>query len=145
MEGLILSDRDRENLAAIGGMRNPHIPVTKIPKSHMVGSVIADILKSASSHPSVIDLVNNLVEGKPATPVATALVEKLRALVVNILDPSLVRLPQDLQSKIPLMPGGLLRMGDGIFGDVDPRWGALGIRGTHTIEWYISFVACRPA
>ena len=43
------------------------------------------------------------------------------------------------------MPGGLLGMGDGIFGDVDPRWGTLGIRGTHTIEWYISFVACRPA
>ena len=57
MEGLILSDRDRENLAAIGGMRNPHISVTKIPKLHRVESVIADILKSASSHPSVIDLL----------------------------------------------------------------------------------------
>ena len=123
-----MSDRDRENLAAIGGMRNPHLSITRVPKAKLVGPIIADILKSASSHPSVVNLVRNLLGGKPATPVSTALVEKLRALVINILDPGLEGLPaKTCKAQSPLSAEILWAWGTASF-DPDSRTLATWIR-----------------
>ena len=97
-----VNDRDRENLAAIGGMRNPHLSIARIPKAKLIGPMVYDILKSASP-PSVDNLVSNLLGGKPATPVSTAL---LRALVVDILAEWTTS--QDLQDPVSALGGGLL-------------------------------------
>ena len=88
MEAAVQKERDQENEQAIGGMRNPKISLSKLPKSAEMGRAIGELLMKAADHPSVQSLVNNLLEGHPASPIDVSFVKEVTRLVLEILDPS---------------------------------------------------------
>ena len=70
-----------------------------------MGKAIGELLMKASDHPSVQGLVDNLLKGLPASPIEASLVEEVTRLVLGILDPFGLPLPdRTAKADSPLNP-----------------------------------------
>ena len=105
MEDRVQKQRDIENRQALGGMRNPYLSVPRIPKAADVGFSVFQLLLQAANMKPVMELVNALLSSSPATQLPVQLVSKLRTLVVNLLAPHGVKLPNKTTvADTPLCP-----------------------------------------
>ena len=98
-------DREVENSNAIGGMPNPAEAVAKVPGSVKAGSAVRQLLLGAVDHPLVTRLVENILAGKPAEPIDSCLVDKLRDLVISLTPNGRVDLPpKTAKANTPIKP-----------------------------------------
>lgn len=98
-------ERDTENEMAIGGMRNPRRSAQRLPGTLMMGAAIGKLLLKAAEHPSVQKLVADLTEGRPATQVKAKLTNKVRNLVLKVLNVDLGNMPsKTAKAETPLHP-----------------------------------------
>lgn len=98
-------ERDTENEMAIGGMRNPRRSAQRLPGTLMMGAAIGKLLLKAAEHPSVQKLVADLTEGRPATQVKAKLTNKVRNLVLKVLNVDLGNMPsRTAKAETPLHP-----------------------------------------
>ena len=75
-------------------MRNPRAAAAKLPRSLIAGEAINELLLNAATHPEAVRITKALLGGQKTVPLDKAFVEKLRELVVGLLAPAGVQLPQ---------------------------------------------------
>ena len=75
-------------------MRNPRAAAAKLPRSLIAGEAINELLLNAATHPEAVRITKALLGGQKTEPFDKAFVEKLRELVVGLLAPAGVQLPQ---------------------------------------------------
>ena len=70
-----------------------------------MGAAIGKLLLKAAEHPSVQKLVADLTEGRPATQVTSKLTNKVRNLVLKVLNVDLGNMPsKTAKAETPLQP-----------------------------------------
>lgn len=105
MEAGVQKERDLENEQAIGGMRNPRTSISKLPKSKEMGRALGELLIKAADRPSVQGLVDNLLSGTSASPIEPKLVDEVTRLVLDVLDPFGMPIPdRTAKADSPLNP-----------------------------------------
>ena len=86
-------------------MRNPKVSISKLPKSSEMGGAIGKLLMKAADHPSVQRLVNDLLDGHPASPIDVSVVEEVTRLVLDMLDSGSSHIPKKTsKADSPLNP-----------------------------------------
>jgi len=86
--------RDRENAAVIGGMRNPKLSIGKLPRLGEFGAWLNHFLEEfVGRHPELGTCVEKIREGRPE-PFPPAVIREARELLAKTLGTTLVESPE---------------------------------------------------
>eukprot|EP00435_Cladocopium_sp_Y103_P030761 s851_g7.t1 len=106
-------EKEIEDREALGGMRNPRLSADKIPKSLIAGQAIHELLLEAAGHQETMRLTKALLSGQKAEPMDPRFIGKLRKLVVDLLAPDGVWLPEKTtKAATPISPEVLWAWGE---------------------------------
>lgn len=97
------TERQRENEAAIGGMRNPHMAVARIPRMAERGCIVGKILRKALElWPQLKEPARAILTGGEPADLPDNLVSKLRATLLNTLWARAPRPPRTARAATPI-------------------------------------------
>ena len=113
-------------MLAIGGMRNPHTAVGRMPKLAETGALVLRILEQAvQSQPDLVSIGRDILTGRQASPIPAEVITGTRELVVAALGGSMRPRRRTARASTPLQANVIQAWGERT-GDPDTR---------HLCEW----------
>ena len=89
--------KDRENEESLGGMRNPHISASKLPRASSAGKAVRGVLvKAQELWPSLKEPARHVLEGRKPGDLDEQLVKVIRRSVLTVLGAG--KLPKRVRS-----------------------------------------------